>query len=130
MAGTKAKQERIKSDLAEFVSHGSARYVRVTPRKARLVADLIRGKQVGEALGILKFTNRPSAAPHVEKLLKSLAADAGRSFDGDPGDLIIAKIMIDGGPIMKRIQPRAQGRANRILKRTCHITIGLKEQRA
>lgn len=130
MAGTKPKQQRIKADRDSYASHGSARYIRVTARKARLIADLIRGKQVDVAMNILRFSNRPSAAPHVAKLLNSLAEEAKRNTGGDLDSLVVAKIMVDGGPTMKRIRPRAMGRAFRVMKRTCHITIGLRSNEA
>jgi large subunit ribosomal protein L22 len=127
MARIKPKKEKIKQAKEQYVSIGTARYVRVAPRKARLVADLIRGKNVIEARTILEYANRPSAAPHVLKLLDSVLAEAEREHHGEIEDLVVAKIFVDGGPSMKRIQPRAMGRAFRIIKRTSHITIGLKE---
>ncbi|GAB4312780.1 MAG: 50S ribosomal protein L22 [Candidatus Sumerlaeia bacterium] len=130
MSRNKPQRDRIQATRDSFVSLGTARYLRVTPRKVRLVADLIRGKRVGEARRILEFTNRPSAAPHVKKLLDSVVAGADRVYQGDVDELVVARVVVDGGPVLKRIQPRAMGRAFRILKRTSHITIGLKEQGA
>lgn len=98
------------------------RYVRVAPRKARLVVDLIRGKNAAEALTILKFTPR-HAAKVIEKVLKSAVANAGEKEMGDVDDLWVSKALVDGGPVMKRMQPRAMGRANIIRKRTSHITL-------
>lgn len=98
------------------------RYVRVAPRKARLVVDLIRGKNAAEALTILKFTPR-HAAKVIEKVLKSAVANAAQKEMGDVDDLWVSKALVDGGPVMKRMQPRAMGRANIIRKRTSHITL-------
>ncbi len=100
------------------------RFVRVAPRKARLVVDLIRGKSAAEALTILKFTPR-HAAKVVEKVLKSAVANAAQKEMGDVDDLWVSKALVDGGPVMKRMQPRAMGRANIIRKRTSHITLVL-----
>ncbi|NKE71063.1 50S ribosomal protein L22 [Nitrospiraceae bacterium HYJII51-Mn-bac16s-1-B09] len=98
------------------------RYVRVAPRKARLVVDLIRGKNAAEALTILKFTPR-HAAKVIEKVLKSAVANAAQKEMGDVDDLWVSRALVDGGPVMKRMQPRAMGRANIIRKRTSHITL-------
>jgi large subunit ribosomal protein L22 len=103
-----------------------ARFVRVSPRKARLVADLVRGKSVGEALSLLQYSPQ-AAARLVEKVLRSAVANAEhnhqvRSFE----DLRVGAV-VDGGPSLKRIQPRAMGRAFHILHRTSHITITLSE---
>lgn len=98
------------------------RFVRVAPRKARLVVDLIRGKNAEEALTILKFTPR-HAAKVIEKVLKSAVANAAQKEMGDVDTLWISRALVDGGPVMKRMQPRAMGRANIIRKRTSHITL-------
>jgi large subunit ribosomal protein L22 len=107
----------------EYVG-ATAKFVRVTPRKARLVADHIRGRTVPEARTILAFTPR-AAARDIEKVLRSAVANAESNpnlrWNGD--DLMVASITIDEGPTQKRWQPRARGRASQILKRTCHITI-------
>jgi len=101
------------------------RFVRIAPRKAQLVADLIRGKRSGEALNILTFT-RKAAAKIVIKLLKSAIANAiQKKMDADR--LYVKQIMVDQGPTMKRFQPRALGRATMIRKRTSHINIVLDE---
>ena len=100
------------------------RYVRVAPRKARLVVDLIRGKQVGEALSALKFIPR-GASKVVEKVLKSAIANAQQKEIGDVDDLWIRRAYVDGGPVLKRFQPAPQGRAHPIKKRTSHITLEL-----
>jgi large subunit ribosomal protein L22 len=106
-----------------------AKYVRVSPRKARLVADLIRGKQVNEALAILRALPQMSKEP-VVKTLKSAVANAENNNDAVADDLYVTNIFIDQGPTLKRIKPRAQGRADRINKRTSHITVlvGDKEE--
>ncbi len=98
------------------------RFVRVAPRKARLVVDLIRGKSAEEALTILKFTPR-HAAKVIEKVLKSAVANAAQKEMGDVDVLWVSKALVDGGPVMKRMEPRAMGRANIIRKRTSHITL-------
>jgi large subunit ribosomal protein L22 len=101
------------------------RFVRIAPRKAQLVADLIRGKRSGEALNILTFTKK-AAAKIVIKLLKSAIANAiQKKMDADR--LYVKQIMVDQGPTMKRFQPRALGRATMIRKRTSHINIVLDE---
>ncbi|MFZ0444277.1 MAG: 50S ribosomal protein L22 [Bacillus sp. (in: firmicutes)] len=105
-----------------------ARTVRIAPRKARLVVDLIRGKQVGEAVAILNHTPK-AASPIVEKLLKSAVANAEHNYEMDANNLVVAQIFVDEGPTMKRFRPRAQGRASAINKRTSHITIVLSEKK-
>ena len=104
-----------------------ARHVRVSPRKARQVVDMIRGKDVNEALATLKYLPKRSAG-HVEKLLKSAMANAQHNFNMDTDDLYVATTYVDQGVTWKRIRPRAQGRAARIRKRTSHITIILDEK--
>ena len=99
-----------------------ARYVRISPRKVRQVVDLIRGKKVDEALAILKFTPKISTEP-VSKVLKSAIANAEHNLDLSSEELFVTKIYVDQGPTLKRIKPRAQGRADRIRKRTSHITV-------
>ncbi|CAM3561701.1 50S ribosomal protein L22 [Brevibacillus invocatus] len=104
-----------------------ARNIRIASRKVRLVVDLIRGKQVGEALAILKHTPK-AASPVVEKLLKSAIANAEHNYELDPNSLVVSKIFVDQGPTLKRFRPRAKGRASRIHKRTSHITVVLNEK--
>ena len=110
-----------------MVSSASLKSLRVAPRKVRLVADLIRGKQVEEALNILLFTDKKSAKP-LEKLLRSAVANADQKGGVDVDNLYVGAVMVDGGPTMKRFRPRAMGRAAPILKRTSHITIGLENR--
>lgn len=97
-------------------------HARISPQKARLVADQIRGKSVDQALEILTFSNK-KAAVLVKKILESAIANAEHNEGADVDDLSVAKIFVDEGPIMKRIMPRAKGRADRILKRSSHITV-------
>ena len=101
--------------------------VRVAPRKARLVVDLVRGKYVQEALDILKFTNK-KAAPVVAKMIGSAVANAQSTATVDVDQLIVSRVFVDEGPTMKRFLPRAQGRATPIRKRTSHITVELLER--
>ncbi|MFD1428217.1 50S ribosomal protein L22 [Kroppenstedtia sanguinis] len=108
-------------------SKAVARYVRMSPRKVRLVIDLIRGKSVDEALAILRFTPR-AASPIIEKVLRSAIANAEHNYSMKPGELVVDQAMVDEGPTMKRFRPRAQGRAGRINKRTSHITVVVSEK--
>jgi len=104
-----------------------AKYVRMSPRKARLVAEHIRGRSVPEARAVLAFTYR-EAAGELEKVLQSAVSNA-ESNHGIPEDrLYIAHAYVDGGPVMKRWRARARGRVARIKKRTCHITVRLAER--
>ena len=98
------------------------RFVRVAPRKARIVMDLIRGQQVSHALTVLKHTPR-AAAKVVEKLLRSAVANAEQKELGDSENLWVSRAYVDGGPILKRFRARSMGRANAIHKRTSHITV-------
>ncbi|NLV92192.1 MAG: 50S ribosomal protein L22 [Firmicutes bacterium] len=104
-----------------------AKYVRISPRKARQVVDLIRGKSVDEALAILRFTPK-GASTVVEKLLRSAMANAENNYDMDVDSLYVARAFVDQGPTMKRIRPRARGMADRIRKRSSHITVILEEK--
>lgn len=107
-----------------------ARFVRVPPRKARLVADLIRGRDVNSALVQVQVAKR-QAARVVEKVLRSAMANATQNHGvRDVDRLVVARATVDEGPTWKRIQPRAMGRAYRIRKRTSHITIVLREREA
>src|SRR3978361_1772869 len=99
-----------------------ARYVRMSPMKVRRVVDLVRGMPVGQAASVLQFAEQAAAKP-VAKLVASAVANAENNFDLDPTTLVIQTITVDGGPTLKRFQPRAQGRAYRIRKRTSHITV-------
>jgi large subunit ribosomal protein L22 len=99
-----------------------ARFVRVSPTKARRVIDLVRGKSVAEALDILRWAPQDASEP-VAKVIASAAANAQNNEGLDPSTLVVATVYADGGPTAKRIRPRAQGRAFRIRKRTSHITV-------
>ncbi len=103
-----------------------AKFVRISPRKAQQVVDLIRGKQVDEALAILKHAPR-KAAPIVEKVVNSAIANAENNHDLSRENLIITDIYANQGPTIKRYRPRAMGRATMIRKRTSHIGVTLKE---
>jgi len=105
----------------------SVNHVRIAPRKAQLVVDLIRGKQVGEAIAILRHTPK-SASPIVEKLLNSAIANAEHNFQLDVNKLVVSQVYVNQGPTMKRFRPRAMGRASRINKRTSHITLVVTEK--
>lgn len=98
------------------------RFVRVAPRKARVVVDLIRGQQVPKALAMLRLTPR-NAAKVVEKILRSAVANAEQKEMGDGDSMWVSKAYVDGGPTYKRFRARSMGRANSIHKRTSHITI-------
>jgi len=102
------------------------RYLRITPRKVRLVADLIRGKRIEEAQSILNFTIK-KAAPPLLKLLRSATANAKNNFQLDESNLYITKILVDEGPKYKRWRARARGRAEEIQKKTSHVTVVLDE---
>ncbi|ANU14749.1 LSU ribosomal protein L22p (L17e) [Planococcus halocryophilus Or1] len=105
-----------------------ARTVRIAPRKVRLVVDLIRGKQIGEAVAILNHTPK-AATVVIEKLLKSAAANAEHNYEMDLNDLVISEVFVDEGPTLKRFRPRAMGRASAINKRTSHITLVVSDQK-
>ncbi|MBQ8299404.1 MAG: 50S ribosomal protein L22 [Clostridia bacterium] len=102
-------------------------HARISARKVKIVIDLIRGKNVSEALAILKYTPK-AASPLVEKLLKSAIANAENNHNMDVSKLYVAEIFANQGATMKRIRAATQGRANRIRKRTSHIEIVLKER--
>lgn len=103
------------------------RNVRIAPRKVKVVCDLIRGKSAAEANAIMM--NTPKAASELlVKLLKSAVANAENNHNMDPEKLYVAEVSVSPGPIMKRIRPMSHGRAFRILKRTSHITLVLKEK--
>ncbi|HWQ75860.1 MAG TPA: 50S ribosomal protein L22 [Syntrophomonas sp.] len=104
-----------------------ARYLRVSPFKARQVADLVRGKDVKEAIGILKYTNKKSS-PLISKVVKSAIANAEHNYDMDSDDLYISEILVNEGPTLKRMRPRAYGRADVRRHRTSHITVVLRER--
>ncbi len=103
------------------------RYARVSAQKARLVVDLVRGKDVNEALKILTFTNKKTAVL-LKKLLQSAVANATQKQTVDPDNLYVKYVTVDQGPVLKRYTPRAQGRATEIRKKMSHINITLDER--
>jgi large subunit ribosomal protein L22 len=108
-------------------SSAVARYIRLSPRKVRLIMDEIRGRKVEEAINMLTFT--PNKGGRIlKKLINSAVANAQQNSGTDVDKLYIYKIFADEGPSLKRFSPRAQGRATRILKRTCHLTVVLNDK--
>ena len=105
----------------------TAKTVRVSPRKSRLVIDLIRGKSVAEAIAILKFTPN-KAAGIIAKVLMSAVANAENNFDLDVENLVVSEAFVNEGPTMKRFRPRAKGSASPINKRTSHVTVVVSEK--
>ena len=110
-------------------ARATLKYARISSRKVKIVADLIRGKDVNEALAIIKFAPK-AASELLEKLLKSAIANAENNHDMKTENLYVAEIYANQGPTLKRIRPAAKGSAVRIRKRTSHITIVLKEKEA
>jgi large subunit ribosomal protein L22 len=106
-----------------------ARFVRVSPRKARRVIDLVRGRSVADALDILRWAPQAASEP-VAKVIASAAANAQNNNGLDPATLVVATVYADEGPTAKRIRPRAQGRAFRIRRRTSHITVVVESRPA
>jgi large subunit ribosomal protein L22 len=125
-APVKAETSKGTAMEARATARASARYVRVTPQKARRVVDLIRGLPTGEAQALLKFAPQSASDP-VGKVLDSAVANAENNHDLDPSALVITEAYVDEGPTLKRFRPRAQGRAYRIRKRTSHITVVVGE---
>ena len=103
------------------------RYLRVSPRKIQIVCDLIRDKDANDAMAILMQTPKAVSEP-LMKLLKSAVANAENNLSMDPENLVVSQVYVTPGPILKRIQPRAQGRAFRINKRTSHVTLAVTEK--
>ncbi len=103
------------------------RYARISPRKVKIVLDLIRGKSVGEAMAILKYTPK-AASELLVKLLASAIANAQQNHQMDPAKLYVSECFVCPGPTLKRMMPRARGRGDRILKRTSHVTLVVKEK--
>ncbi len=108
-------------------ARASIKQIRISPQKARLVADLVRGQDVENAINKLRFMPK-KAARIIRKLLESAVANASQNESIDIDTLFVKEISVDGGPMLKRIRPRAMGRASRILKRTSHIDVVLAEQ--
>lgn len=101
------------------------RYARISPRKARLVTALIRGRHVNEAMDVLRFTNK-RASGMVQKVLKAAMTDASEQ-DANADQLYVSEARVDGGPVIKRFQPKDRGRAHPILKRTSHIVVSVEQ---
>lgn len=108
----------------EVLVRASAKFVRISPRKVRLVADQVRGKHIDDARALLAFSPR-SAALEVSKVIESAAANAEANHDLIGDEMIVREIRVDEGPTIKRFRPRAMGRATPINKRTCHISVAL-----
>ncbi len=123
--GAKAPKEEAPKKVMPTEARAIAKNVRVTPRKVRLVIDLVRGKNVSEALGILANVNKAAAVP-VAKLIKSAAANATNNFGMDADKLYVATIYANDGLRMKRYMPRAKGSASGLVKRSSHITVVVK----
>jgi large subunit ribosomal protein L22 len=107
-------------------AEATLKYARISAQKARLVADLIRGQRVEQALNTLSFSPKKGAGL-VKKVLESAIANAEHNEGADVDELKVASVQVNEGPTMKRIMPRAKGRANRIMKRTSHITLTVSE---
>ena len=112
---------------AQETAVAKARYVRTSASKARRVVDLIRGMKTDEAEAVLRFAPQAASEP-VRKVLMSAVANAQHNQDLDRGSLWVSEVYVDEGPSAKRIRPRAQGRAYRVLNRTCHITVVVAER--
>ena len=108
-------------------SRAYLKYARISPRKVQIVLDLIRGKDAGTAMAILKNTPK-SASEYLIKLLKSAVANAEHNFGMDVSKLYVSECFVCQGPTLKRLMPRAKGSADRILKRTSHVTLVVKEK--
>ena len=104
-----------------------AKYVKRTPRKARLIADMVKGLPVAEALAALEFSPK-HAATDVAKVIKSAAANAEHNFNLNRDELVVKTLMVDEGPTMKRIRPVSRGMAHQYFKRTCHITAVVEDR--
>ena len=120
---TSARRETLLGDQPG--SYACARYVRITPMKARRVVDMVRGLPVDDALSLLQFAPQ-AASETVYKVLESAVANAETTEGLNRADLVLSVAMVDEGPTMKRWRPRAQGRATRINKRTSHITLAVQ----
>ena len=120
MAGTQSKNE----PTDEVMVRATAKFVRISPRKVRLIADQVRGKHIDDARALLAFSPR-SAALEVSKVIESAAANAEANHDLIGDEMIVREIRVDEGPTIKRFRPRAMGRATPINKRTCHISVAL-----
>ncbi len=122
-----AKKEAPKVKPVPIVVRASSRYVRIAPRKARLIADQVRGLQIDRARALLQFSPR-AAAQDIGKLIESAAANAENNHDLIADEMKVAEITVDEGPTLRRFRPRALGRATPINKRTCHIAVALSPE--
>ena len=122
MAATKSKKKQ--EAVEPVLVRASAKYVRISPRKVRLVPDQVRGKHIDDARSLLQFSPR-SAADDVLKVIESAAANAEANHDLIGDEMIVHEIRVDEGPTLKRFRPRAMGRATPIHKRTSHISVAL-----
>ena len=127
MATRVREKTAARTQNADKRPRATAKYVRVAPRKVKIVVDLIRGKQVDQALAILAYTPK-SAAPVVEKLLNSAIANAENNLEMDRSGLYVAEVYANQGPTLKRYWARSHGRADMIKKHTSHITIVLDQK--
>jgi len=122
MATRMREKSAARAEARDTRPHAHARHIRISPTKVRQVLAVIRGKSVVEAIALLE--NTPKAASEILiKVINSAAANAEHNQNMSRSDLVIAEIFADPGPVLKRMMPRARGRANRILKRTSHITV-------
>jgi ribosomal protein L22 len=122
-----AKKAAPKAEQVAIVVRASSRYVRVAPRKARLIADQVRGLHIDKARALLQFSPR-GAARDIHKLIDSAASNAENNHNLIADDMRVAEITVDEGPTLKRFRPRAQGRATPIHKRTSHIAVALSPE--
>jgi ribosomal protein L22 len=122
-----AKKEAPKAKPAPIMVRASSRYVRIAPRKARLIADQVRGLQIDRARALLQFSPR-GAAQDIGKLIESAAANAENNHDLIADEMRVAEITVDEGPTLRRFRPRALGRATPINKRTSHIAVALSPE--
>lgn len=130
MAKAAEKKKDTGKELEEQATMASAtaRFVRMSPRKLRLVTDMVRGKSVADARSVLAFTPRGGSVV-VEKVISSAVANAENNFDMSGDDLYVSSIYVNEGPTLKRFRPRAMGRAARIRKRTSHITVVVTQRK-
>ncbi len=124
MATRIKEKSKARQEFADKRPYAVAKYIRISPFKVRIVLDIIRGKSYTEALAILRNTPKAASDPII-KVLNSAAANAEHNMNLSKNDLFVAEAYADSGPTLKRFQPRAQGRAFSILKRTSHITVVL-----
>lgn len=118
-----------KAFVGETASTARLSYLRMSPRKVRIVCDVVRGKQVEQALATLRFTPKAAAEPLAKVIRSAIANAESKNENLDIDRLFIQTIRVDEGPTLKRFRPRAQGRAGRIMKRTSHVVVELGEMR-